>query len=295
MNLEELLTELEIEHRGHGEHHHVTRGWINIDCPECTPNAQQFRYGINIRGLYGNCWACGSIRLAEALSRASNASFSVCQRLLSETETDYVQTQATWQKRNKLVLPKDVKPLRTSHRKYLKERGFNPDELERLWEIKGTGQLGGKYKWRIFIPIKEPERGEIVSWTTRAIFETKYRYLSASPDQERMFHRHLLYGEEYARHAIIIVEGPTDVWKIGPGAVATLGTSYSQEQIERMAKYIRRVVCFDAEEAAQKRARKLCDALEVFDGETINVTLETGKDAGEATNKEIRKLRRLLE
>jgi hypothetical protein len=52
-------------------------------------------------------------------------------------------------------------------------------------------------------------------------------------------------------------------------------------------------VCFDNQAVAQRKARALCDELSAFGGETLNVILDA-KDAGSATDKEIRKLRRLL-
>ena len=100
-----------------------------------------------------------------------------------------------------------------------------------------------------------------------------------------------MYGEDYARHSITIQEGPTDAWNTGPGAVATLGTGYSEAQVNRMVKYPIRAVCFDNNPIAQKRARKLCNDLAVFPGVTSNIKLNS-EDAGSATKKEIYKIRK---
>jgi DNA primase len=161
--------------------------------------------------------------------------------------------------------------------------------MQRLWNAQGIG-MSSQLPWRIFIPIEL--NGEMVSWTTRSINDYGLRYISAKLTQESFPHKHLLYGEDYARHTVIIHEGPLDVWTVGPGAVGTLGTSYTRAQVVRMSKYLRRVVCFDNEPEAQRRARKLCDDLEPFEGETHNVILDA-KDANTASAKEIRRLRRL--
>jgi DNA primase len=177
--------------------------------------------------------------------------------------------------------------------RYLSKRGFDYKEIQWLWQIKGIGIAERKLMWRLFIPVLH--NNEVVSWTTRSIRDnTKYKYISAGPEQELLPHKNILYGSDYARHTVIIVEGPLDVWRIGPGAVATFGTAFTKQQVLALLKYPRRVVCYDNEKEAQDQALKLCDALGVFGGETLNVTLES-KDPDEAKPKEIKRLRKFLE
>lgn len=187
-----------------------------------------------------------------------------------------------------VALPPGLGPLLPIHRKYLSRRGFDPDELERLWSIQGIG-LVTHLAWRIFIPILY--QGEVVSWTTRATTDDGMRYISARPDQERLDAHTLLFGEDYARHTIIVCEGCLDAIKIGPGAVATLGIKYTTAQVLRMSKYPRRVILFDNETMAQRRARKLAGDLSVFPGETLNCCLTSGKDAAEASHRDVEELR----
>jgi DNA primase len=94
------------------------------------------------------------------------------------------------------------------------------------------------------------------------------------------------------RHAVIVCEGPIDAWTIGPGAVATCGLGYTRSQLMELSQFPVRVVCFDREPAAQKRARRLARQLQVFPGETHVVELETGKDANECQRNEIMELRK---
>lgn len=192
-------------------------------------------------------------------------------------------------KRGALIIPKGVGPLSKQHRDYLTdERKFKVSELERLWEIKGIG-LHASLSWRVFIPIFY--LGTMVSWTTRSIRDdTDRRYWSADPKDEAINHKELLYGEDYCRSTIVVVEGPTSVWRIGPGATCTFGTTFTGEQVEKISKYSRRVVCFDDEREAQRQANELCSALEVFPGETLNIVLEGGKDPDES-RKEAREIR----
>jgi DNA primase len=78
---------------------------------------------------------------------------------------------------------------------------------------------------------------------------------------------------------------------IGPGAVATFGVNYTQEQAAKIARYPVRVICFDSESQAQKQAKKLLDTLTPLPGETHNIVLESGKDPAECDPSEIAELR----
>ncbi len=168
---------------------------------------------------------------------------------------------------------------------------MNPGALESIWHVQGI-TLSRKVPWRLFIPIEM--NGFTVSWTTRSISDTTVpRYINATPKEEKLNPKSLLFGEDHVTHGVIVVEGPFDVFKIGKGAVATMGVGYSQKQVARIAKYPLRVICFDNEREAQARAERLCRDLEVFQGETIKVNLSS-KDPGSASDKELEKLRRLI-
>ena len=200
-------------------------------------------------------------------------------------------------KAGRLVLPVGLGPLLPGHCTYLAHRGYDAQRVAALWGVRGIGQAAeNKYmRWRLFIPIHY--HGEIVSWTSRSIRpHAQRRYMSASAEHEAIPHKTILYGADYARHAIIIHEGPLDVWATGPGAVATCGVAYTDAQVAAMAHYPVRVICFDAEREAQCRARALADALSPFPGVTYTVTLESGVDAADADPEEVAELRaRFLE
>lgn len=263
------------------------QGWVNFDCPFCEA-AGKYHMGYRIRGGYLNCWQCGKHRVYEVLTELGMTAAEA--RVVSKSIGDTVELEIEAPKRGKLVLPSGIVPMMKQHKRYLKDRGFKPNQLARLWGFQGIG-LHWRLSWRIFIPIYLGN--DIVSWTTRSIDKNvKKRYISAAASEEAINHKELLFGEQYARGSILIHEGPLDVVAVGPGAVATLGVDYTPAQLLRMSKYPRRVVCFDASPDAQKRARRLCDELEVYDGETINVKLETGDDPAEASRAEIKELRR---
>jgi len=285
----EMLQKNNVNFRQHGDHHHSSLGWISVDCPYCSPNSGRFRLGFEITTGRTNCWVCGSKNKINALLNVCKISDneavdfwrSVTQLLPGEFTTTRIGT---------LKVPNEVKPMLSAHKRYLRKRGFEPDKIAQLWEIRGIG-LGTRLLWRLFIPIHD-KFGTWVSWTTRSInVNSKKRYISASSNEEVISHKSILYGAHLARQTIVIVEGPLDAWAIGPGAVATCGLSFSQAQFNEMSKYKNRVICFDSEKDAQKRARELLERLASF-GMTENVILETGSDPANADKKEIKQLRK---
>jgi len=289
MTIEEILNELEIEIAPEG-HHHRTQNYYQTDCPRCSKGTQKYRLGIHKSGAYAVCWICGHVPILDALVELTGQPYSIIKELLKDIHSDFTPVLRT---KGKLILPKGIQPLKELplHQKYLRNRGYNWRKLEKLWRIQGI-PLAVNLSWRIFIPITF--QGDVVSWTTRSISKQEgiLRYISASPEQEAIAHKTLLYGEEYARQAIIITEGPFDAMRIGPGAVATLGIGFSTAQVQRMIRFPIRAILFDSELEAQKRAKKLMEALVDFPGETMICQLETGKDAGEADEEEIRQIRK---
>jgi len=288
LNLDNLLLSLGVKFLKEG-HHHCRPGWLQTDCPFCGRDTNRFHLGWNLNLHYVNCWQCGSHRVVDTLVEMTGKTHAAIRELTQGLNSTTIQT--TIERRGSLVLPTGVGKLLPAHINYLKWRGLDFKSLSRLWGVRGIG-LHARLPWRLFIPIHY--RGRVVSWTTRSISDRGVRYLSAPADHEEINHKKLLYGEDFCRHAVIVHEGPFDTWRTGPGAVATCGTGFSKAQVLKISKYPVRVICFDNETQAQKRAEQLCDLIEPFPGETYNVTL-VAKDAAEASEMEIQELRRFLE
>lgn len=290
MDLPELLRELGVEHRLHGEHHHVSQGWVGMDCPRCSPGTGRFRLGYRLDRASGwcSCWSCGPVHLAWALACLSHKQRRDVEGMLLEHR---ISGGAPAEKpQGKLVLPGNRGPLRKAHRDYLEGRGFDPDELVDLWGLEGIG-TDHRYPWSIFIPASLDF--QTVSWTTRALCpgSSGRRYKSAAQGEQKVPLKHLLYGEDMARNAVIVVEGPADAWAIGPGAVAICGLPVTTEQIAKILRYPLRVVAFDAEDAAQRAADALTAQLCLLPGETHNL-LFSGKDPASSPRSEILRVRK---
>jgi len=286
-NLQQILNQYSIPTQGFGDHHHATRNWISMDCCYCSPNSGKFLLGIEITTGRTNCWKCGRRNPIETLSLLCNISQQEAISLWKGTLR--LQTKET-PYRGKLKMLKGVKDLMIQHQKYIKSRGLDPDEITKLWGVKCTG-ITARLPWSLFIPIHDT-RGRIISWTTRSIGKTNTRrYITAKKEEEAISLKSVLYGAHLARSTIVVVEGPIDAWTIGPGAVATCGVGFNQIQRSLMSNYSYRAVCFDSDDDAQKRARKLCKQLSASVGVTENIVLETGSDPSDAKFEEIQELR----
>lgn len=246
--------------------------------------------GYNLARRYVSCYRCGGRPLPAVVAELAHCDWKAAKKLLDGVEG--VSAEMVVERRGRLVLPERLVDLLPAQRAYLRSRDFHPDELSRLWHLRGVDQFAERLRWRIFIPIEY--RGECVSWTTRSISPTAtLRYISASAEEEKINHKHLLDGEDAVRgHAVVIVEGPFDKFRVGPGCVSLCGTGYSRAQVLRASKYLRRTVCFDSSAEAQRRAAKLADELAVFPGDTQNVMLDAA-DPGVAKPPEVAQLRRV--
>lgn len=288
-SLVDLLNQYRVPNAG-PPHRHIRAGWWGVPCPFCEgPGGTKYRLGFELSTGRVNCWVCGlqyGPKVFEALFRipekqATALWFSVSKREL---------TRQPPKLQHSLKNPDGLRELSPAHRKYLERRNFDVDLVTKIWEIKAIS-MASRLQWRIFIPIFDQYHRQ-VSWTTRAIGkDAEIRYISASPEEEAVNHKEVLYGSHLAHHVIFINEGPLDAWAWGPGGTATLGLNYSEAQFNQMIKFPVRVVCFDNTPDAQRRADKLCIKLASYPGDTENCIIESGKDAAEADKSEILEVR----
>lgn len=291
MNLEQFLQERGIEYRKFPDHHHCTPDFIQFDCPRCSPNSGKFRLGWNIHHHYFVCWKCGKLPTQETWSSLSGLFGRVLQQTLKSLDSR-IPISTVSRPMGNLELPAGLGPLKYAHRQYLLSRRLSPKQVEKIWNVKGIDHTNPQLAWRLFIPVIADD--ECVSWTTRAITDnTPKRYINARHDQEKYSLKNVLYGSDLCTNSIIVVEGPLDAWRIGPGAVATFGLAYTRPQLLQMAHFSNRIICLDSEPEAQKVAERLENDLLPFPGRTRRVVLDA-KDPCSASDKEISKLRSLL-
>lgn len=256
-------------------------GWISTHCPHCRGSAD-YHLGYSVQYKTFTCWRCGKHDAVETLALlcrlGRGEALDLWQRVRGAegTEARLRRDRAVQDKiitLGRYLRPSDVGPMRVNHRRYLERRGFDPDAIEREWGVAGTGPVSmlddgaGKtidYRHRLLIPILWD--GVEVSFQTRDVSgKADLKYLACPPRREVRSHKQILYGRQdrWGRTGIL-VEGVTDVWRLGPAACATFGIGYVAEQVRELARTFDRVaIVFDPEPQAQAKARELAATLRV--------------------------------
>lgn len=268
--------------RGHGveitvKGKHTTPGWINMRCPFCQDASNHL--GWNVGGQYFNCWKCGSHGLDDTLAELLGVGYhevpTIKSRYAMRPSAAVVEAEPEVVRPQQIVVP--GADLGRRHYDYLRRRDYDPYRLA-CWQLQGTDHLArGHEKLRIFCPIYHD--GRVVSWQGRDITgRNELRWYSCPKEKELRDHKHCLGGEQLVpADSVAIVEGFTDAWRLGRGAVCTFGTDYLAEQVFLLKRYRRRFVVLDAEAKdpnARLQADKLCHQLSAFGGETILVELD---------------------
>lgn len=274
-------------------HPHCTPNRVNIHCPFCK-GSRDFHLGIHLINAYGNCWRCGPHSILEIIHEILNISWREAYRILDEySDVSGISLRRKKEKikLTKVKLPVNLRPLIDLHKQYITDRKFSSEKIEDVWGIKSTDVIGD-YKHRIFIPIFY--RGEIVSFQCRTPYEhVGLRYKTCAKPHEKIHHKHILYGiDNVVDDTIVVVEGVTDVWRLGPGAVSTFGLGYTREQVFLISKFKNIFILFDNEPAAQETARKLAEEVAYITkkGRVIVVNSKTSGDPGDLPQEEANKL-----
>lgn len=293
MKVLELYRDYNIPHQTEG-HKHCRDGWVNTPCPFCTGNPG-LHLGATLDGSVFTCWRCGWKHPVQAVSKLIGVSEPRAKEIIRQyggkSASQKVKPQ---QKSTKLhELPSDTGPMESRHKKYLARRGFNPNKLEKQWGLLGTGPIakldGIDYSHRILAPIFWG--GEQVSFQTRDITDRHpAKYMGCPEDREKKHHKHILYGKEEAwSETGILVEGITDVWRLGEPAFACLGIKYTGKQVRAMAqRFLRVIIAFDDDPQAQEQARKLESELQ-FRGVVVE-RVELKGDPADLTEKQAKHL-----
>jgi DNA primase len=167
-----------------------------------------------------------------------------------------------------------------------------------LIEKQGEHRYHDRFRERVMFPIRDA-RGRIIGFGGRVLGKGEPKYLN-SPETA-LFHKgRELYGLYEARQALrdiprlIVVEGYMDVVALAQYgvryAVATLGTSTTEEHLKKLFRVVPEVVfCFDGDRAGRAAAwRALENALpEAQDGRTLRfLFLPEGEDPDTLVRKE---------
>lgn len=272
---------------------HSTKGWVQMECPFCV-GSPGYHLGYNLSGRYFHCWRCGWKPVALVLKTMTSLPADVIWSIFKESRTRSGKNAVIYDRTKPphapvIELPKEAVPgLLPRAKRYLARRGFLPTKLERLWGLYTVGPFG-RYKHRIIIPVTM--EGRLVSFQARDYTgKAPAKYL-APPGNDI---KKTVYGwDRIADGCAIIVEGVTDVWRLGPGAVAVFGTGWKAEQRNLLSTLRKVLIAFDPEPDAQKRAEKLGHELAMA-GVGVRILEGLPTDPGDLKPDEVEEVRRVF-
>ena len=254
-------------------HRHCREGWVNTPCPFCTGNPG-YHLGYDTHGNYFVCWRCGWKATVKAISTLIRVSLpeakEICRKYGGKSRS--VSIEHVQMNKKPFMLPSRTMPMTDKHKRYLAKRQFDPDYVEKVWRVQGTGPVSRldtiSFSHRLVIPIHWENK--LVSFQTRDITGKHFlRYISCPEQREILRHKHIFYqaipSKEMSR-TCICVEGVTDAWRFGTDAIATFGIKYTKYQVREISKRFDRVfVVFDDDPQAIVQADKLAAEL-IFRG-----------------------------
>ena len=171
----------------------------------------------------------------------------------------------------------------------LKRGGASLQEAKELFLVDedASGGFYDRFRGRLMFPIRD-ERGDLVAFGGRLLREGQPKYINSS-DTPLYSKSRVLYGSEKARlrwpksGRATLCEGYLDVIACHQagvdGAVASLGTSLTEDQAKLFARFKARVtILYDADAAGQKAAARALDVLEATGVPTRVALMPEGDD-----------------
>jgi len=275
---------------------HSRQGWVNKECPFCTGNPGN-HLGFNETKGYFRCWRCGFHPIEEVIKELLRVPWSSAKELKRGYGGKAGKIKPVFAPKTKdiqVALPYEAGPLKKAHKEYLRARRFDPKILEEIWNLLGTTNKG-YYKNRIIAPIFF--KNELVSYQGRDITdEADIRYKACRKEEEKILHQEVLYGYDLTdKKNVAVVEGITDAWRLGPGAVCTFGLGVSAGQMKLLSEFTNIFVLRDfTDPQAYKEACQLSAELALLGKNVELLWIEKGTDPADLSQQEANWLMREL-
>ena len=298
-NIQKYLEDRQVDFHVEGEKN-VTKGWVNIQCPFLGCSDPSWHLGINLDSLLIHCYVCGAKGSVErVVQEIDKCSFNKAQKIIEEynNEDEIRISKPLFRSEREVeqcILPDNIdKIFHKRHREYLKNRNFNPDYLIQKYNLMSVYNIG-RYKFRIIIPYYY--NGKLICFNTRDITDkAKLRYQFCDTENSVIEVKHTFYNIDTVKDKCIIVEGPSDVWRMGDGCIAVSGKQFTKEQLLMLReKEIKKVlVLYDADDSEEKIGETLANNLTGIVPWVELVELDSG-DPGELSKEEVKEIRRII-
>ena len=258
-NFKQYFDQIGVNYRTSGKN---IGNFIGIkDCPWCSDSS--YHLGISKDGTHMSCWKCGRHQVVEFIKIVEQTTWQKAKERFKQFQTDEVieiEDSGERIRPTSYQLPQTFTEIFPQIAKdYIAKRRYDFLDLRKKYGILWGGEIG-RAKNRICFPVKENNR--IVNWVGRSIYNGKdiQPYMFERNESALVQRGELLFGlDDVKGDKAILVEGVFNVTRLGPGTVAMLSTNFSRAQVLKLKqKGIGKFwLCFDGEEAAQKRAQEL--------------------------------------
>ena len=175
----------------------------------------------------------------------------------------------------------------------MRKKGYTDKELKDA-DLVGekNGRIYDRFRNRLMFPIFDV-RGNVIGFGGRVLDDSKPKYLNSN--ETLIFNkRKNLFGLNFAKKTkqpyMILVEGNIDVVALHQfgfdNAVASLGTSLTEEQVNLLSRYTEQVVLtYDGDEAGQRAAQRAIPMLEKAGIQVRVLQVKDAKDPDEFLHK----------
>jgi len=175
----------------------------------------------------------------------------------------------------------------------MKKKGYTDEELREA-DLVGekNGRIYDRFRNRLMFPIIDV-RGNVIGFGGRVLDNSTPKYLNSN--ETIIFNkRKNLFGMNLAKKTkepyMILVEGNVDVVALHQfgfdNAVASLGTSLTEEQVTLLSRYTEEVVLtYDSDEAGQRAAKRAIPMLEKAGIKVRVLQMQDAKDPDEFLQK----------
>ncbi len=175
----------------------------------------------------------------------------------------------------------------------MRKKGYTDQEL-RDADLVGekNGRIYDRFRNRLMFPIIDV-RGNVIGFGGRVLDDSKPKYLNSN--ETLIFNkRKNLFGLNFAKKTkqpyMILVEGNIDVVTLHQygfdNAVASLGTSLTEEQVTLLGRYTEQVVLtYDGDEAGQRASQRAIPMLEKAGIQVKVLQVKDAKDPDEYLHK----------
>jgi hypothetical protein len=273
----------------------TTKGWVEIHCPFRNCSDPSFHMGWCYTGKYQgayHCWICGkrapvATPLVQSIMRCS---FSAAESIVAQYD-DGLFSSVEERPATTLIKPIGlIEELPIQHRKYLMNRGYDPDFLSKKYGIL-AGHVSGDFPYRVVAPVYQ--ENEIVNYQGRDISGQQIKYMSWKNEKAAIPIRDCVYNiDNVKQKTAVVVEGIFDVWRIGDGAIGTFGTEFTLRQAHSIVlkELDCLIVLYDKD--AKTKAEKFAHFMSPFIPSVEVITIQDKKDPGELSEKEALQLRK---